>query len=667
MNKDFRLSKHFLDNLSDEELYLLINIVPKEQLLASIKKHPKKFKNETKGCRIDKDSRMLMDRLSNIYFNRMKKSDIDIINILNEDINFVINVVNRHIFEVTSNKDFFQEVISSNNINAFDKLINIMLDQLKPEYIKIFFELTYNELSNEQNNYIDTQIETIMLKRKLREEISKELEEQYISKVRNIKNDYKKYSSNQDKIIKEIKEKLNTMDIRFFNEKNNSNLLKNEIKKINIEKKSEIDYLQKHINKLNCKIDKIEEENFTLKDNVQCKEFTIQNLEKQLNMKYDEYSFKAQEKWNSENKKLLSIQKNCYEECENLERVKMMLNSSIKVLKNERTQLEKKVSECRSIVSRFIENIDEKLIEKALYDSLVNLNTNNFIQASNNRLQKGSDLYIKDNIVEKNIEKCKNIHDFSENIAVNLENIGIKDSTDKVANYIIGILAAGMTPLICGYKSREIATSISISYSGETPYIITLPNGYTNSKQLLEIYNSAKSNVVLIEDAVGTMNENALMPLLREREQKGFVSKVLLLSTENIDSVKYMPFNLFNQIALVMINKYGVNKNNHYEISNAQKVMKEFSLINEFEKEYKIIKKLTYDLKLGSPYEILRAIIVAYSQELSNSKAAFEGYLNSELMFIGKCNNVLVDLEKNIQKHQLGESLLEIVRGGLNG
>ena len=55
-----------------------------------------------------------------------------------------------------------------------------------------------------------------------------------------------------------------------------------------------------------------------------------------------------------------------------------------------------------------------------------------------------------------------------------------------VANYIIGILAANMSPLICGYKAREIAAAISISYSGETPYIISLPNGYTNSKELLK-------------------------------------------------------------------------------------------------------------------------------------------------------------------------------------
>ena len=306
-------------------------------------------------------------------------------------------------------------------------------------------------------------------------------------------------------------------------------------------------------------------------------------------MKYDEYSVSAQERWNLENEELLNAQKSLDEECKRLGKTKMILNNSIRSLETEKNQLKDKITEYKNIVSEFIENIDEKLIEKALYDSLLKFDTNSLMQAQNTGC-KVTDLYIKNNEISTNMEKCDNINDFAENIAINLENIGVKGTADEVANYIIGILATGMTPLICGYRAREIATSISASYSRETPYIITLPNGYTNSRELLELYNSAQSNVILVEDAVGTMNGNALQPLLRERSQKKFSSKLLLLATENIDSVKYMPPSLLNQVALVMINKYGMNKEIGYEFSDARNVLEEFTLSNNFKMKIKLLE-----------------------------------------------------------------------------
>ena len=62
----------------------------------------------------------------------------------------------------------------------------------------------------------------------------------------------------------------------------------------------------------------------------------------------------------------------------------------------------------------------------------------------------------------------------------------------------------------------------------------------------------------------------------------------------------------------------------------------------------------------------MRSSIVAYSQRLSNPEVALQGYIRSELMFISKCNNMITDLEKNIKKYQLGDPLVEIIRGDLD-
>lgn len=664
MNNRIILSDDFLDKLSDEEIYLLIDAFPNERLLYPIKKYPKEFREETKGCWINEKSKMLMDRLPSIYFNRIKKSDGNIIEIVRMSTNNDLIIVNEHIFEVTSDENFFKKTIASNDIDKLRELMDIISEQLRPEYIKIFFKLMDQELSDEQNNYIDKKSQKMIIERSLREEISKELAQDYKVEVKNIKDANKVEKQKQDKKIKKTEKKLNNIKAELSREKRHSSSLMQDIEKIKAEKDDEINILKKHIEKLGFQIDKLENERLKLKFNSEEKDLIIENLNKDLELRYDEYCVIAQEKWNLENKNLLEKQKDLQKDNNNLGKIIDKLSKTIQALKIEKIQLENKISEYNDIAYNFIDNIDKKLIENALHNSLLKCCLNNSKETQSKSIGNNtSNIYIKNNQKASNIDKCMDIYDFAENIAINLENMGVKDITDGIANYVIGILASGMTPLICGYRAREIATAISTSYSGETPYIITLPNGYTDSKELVEIYNSAESNVILIEDAVGTMNENSLMPLLRERPQNKFSNKLLLLSTENLDSIKYMPPNLLNQVALVMISRFGMSKNMDYIMSDARDALKEFTALDNSEDKNRITKKLLSNLKLENPYDTLRTEIISYSQKLSNYESALQEYLRSELIFICNCNNTIIELEENIKKCQLDDELLKIIRG----
>lgn len=664
MNTKIKLSNDFLDNLSDEEIHLLINIIPNNKLLQPIKKNPKEFKNETKGCRIDIKSKLLMDRLPNIYCDRIRRGDSNIINFIRRNITVEINVVNDHIAKKTLDKNFLNKMMLSNDIDKFAELIDIILKLLKPEYVRLFFKLIDQELSKEHYDYMNIRLQEAMIEQKLEEKITKKLEEEYEERIVDIQDYHKIEKQNQDEEIRKTIKELNHVELELSNEKKYSKTLIKEIENIEMQKNDEIDGLKKHIKKLDFQIDKLENEILKLKSEIEDKALIIESQNEELELTYTEYSIIAQKKWNIENKNLLKSLDILKKEYNDLEKTKNELTEIIKELEMKRVELENKISEFKEITYNFIDNIDEKLIEKALYNSLLKYNFNNLnVQ---NMHYEGTGLYIKNNEKEINVSKCTNIHDFAENIAINLENIGVKDIADEAANHIIGILATGMTPLICGYKAREIATAISASYSGETPYIITLPSGYTNSRELVEIYNSTDSNVILIEDAVGTMNENALMPLLRERSENGFLNKVLLLSTENLDSIKYIPFNLLNQVALVMINNYGMNHNTKYKVSDARDILQQFLPLNSFKDEYKIIKKLLFNLKFRDPYKILRSKIIAYSQKLSNPKVALQGYLRSELMFICSLNNTISDLENNITIYRLDDSLVEIIRSELD-
>ena len=105
---------------------------------------------------------------------------------------------------------------------------------------------------------------------------------------------------------------------------------------------------------------------------------------------------------------------------------KRQLSENIQILKSKHQQMEDKLSEYRKVVSSFIENIDRNLIEKALNDSLL---------YSPSNYKVSSNLFVKSNKLASDIEECSSIHDFAENIAVNLENIGVRKVADDLANY----------------------------------------------------------------------------------------------------------------------------------------------------------------------------------------------------------------------------------------
>jgi hypothetical protein len=232
MSKDDKLSNDFLEMLSDEELYLLIDMLPYKPFFELIKNNPKEFKNETMGCTMNISSNMLKKRVPDILFNRIKRHDIPITNTVTRNTNTIISIVNKHIFKETSDEYFLEKTIESNDINNFIKLIDIILDVLKPEYIKLFLKLIGKELSDEQNDYIDTGMEITVMKKEIEHKVRKELEEEYRDQISEIEKIHRTEIANQVEKTKEIKEKLIAIEAELSDKKEHLNLLNNEIEKI---------------------------------------------------------------------------------------------------------------------------------------------------------------------------------------------------------------------------------------------------------------------------------------------------------------------------------------------------------------------------------------------------------------------------------------------------
>jgi hypothetical protein len=320
-----------------------------------------------------------------------------------------------------------------------------------------------------------------------------------------------------------------------------------------------------------------------------------------------------------------------------------------------------------TVKEEYIKNIDENIIKDTLNSSLLKYNNKKeFFPIENKNM-----LFTKGGVLNESIDLCNNVNVFADNIANNLESITKRNEADKLSNYIIGILASGLIPLICGYRSREIAAAISIAYCGEIPYIITLPNGYNNANELINQCTKSKFNTILIEDGIGSMNENTLLPIFREMLNVKCSNKLLFLSTEDTELLKYMPKNLYNYVALVNINCYLLDKDTDFICCDSKAVLKKFIANIDYSEDYKKVKNILKSLKLDSLYVLLRSNIINYTSKLSNLKEAVECYIKSELKLLCEHGNLYEQFEKNILSSEIGgcnykDVILDILKGENN-
>lgn len=660
MKVPIEFQKDILNNLSDEDLYLLIKSIPAEILLAPIKKRRKDFNAETSGYQIDIKSKMMVDKLPSIYFNRFKKGDGYITRIIASYAGVIINTINNMLIEKTKDKTYLSKAVNSHDITIFANLIEIILIQLKPENIKLFFKLTGYQLTISQNEYIDREIPLLIEKLKLRKKIEKKIRLDFDEKIIKFNNEHKEKIANFHITIDNLKAQIQMKEQEIVDCKKHTNDL--------------INQLTQNKQATQTKMSKVDSSIIQLKDEIERAELQVldkmallaeqQTLNKDINKKLksrnDEFSVLAKEKWEIENKKLISQHQNLDNDCGKLRNEEKQLKGKIEFL-------EGRVDYWDKLVSEYVDNIDKSIIENALNVSMLN-----FYKSTTKNDVIATDFinypYIKESVKAENISFCANINTLAENIANNLETIGVGTVADETANYIIGVLAAGLVPLICGYKAREIATAVSVAYSGETPYIITLPNGYANAKGLADLYCQSNSGLILIEDAIGTMNENSLLPLLREKSQVGFSQKILILSAENMDSLKYMPNNLYNYVALISIERIAMSKKQGYIYSDAKDIMQRFSGSITSAESHKKMKKLLKNFKLSQWFVESRANVIAHSNEVSNLEQAVKGFARCELRLICKFKNMYEQIEKNIDLNDgnLGNVLLDIINGSID-
>ena len=662
-----------IEELDNGDKQILLELIPKKDLFDFIKNNNKFFSKELYGIRIDKKSKLLQQKLPEIILKSFLKGDmlttkyihIRIRELLEEFNSYVYFKLNKDkellaYFEknVVNSKEqsflcvqpnflakdaariknssylcmqYINSIIQTKNKQYYVKLVEILLDKLDSEQIFLYFTLNEISLKVRQIQLLEKSIENALEYIKLKETIKEECREELEDKIRIIKTENETLLEQEKIINRDLINEINQKDkeIREIHQKYEQKEHQIEILNKNIEE------LEKKIQEFNVKYKGINEdfinekqelqnqlekeliEKRKLKDEILGQDKIIEKLNKELDEIYDEYNKNFELELSKKNKVLLEEESNLKDSISNL-------NQSIKELKIEVDNLElekqkkiKKVNEYDEIVFNFIENIDKELINSAIKSSMLNYNV------STETRQKSTELYIKKNVkVDRNkVELFDDIDEFSDMICDNFENIGIGKIRNELSDYIVSVLASKMIPVIMGYKVREIAKAISYAYSAETPLIITLPDGYNDVDELLDIYRNNDSKVYLIEGAIGQMNETTILSFIKEVNDIDN-DKILLISCDDSNMKELMPSYMYEYFSLIEINDIKPVLKYDYCYGDSVNALTEFKEQKiEIDSSYSKLKKLFKNVDFNKAYIASRTLILAYLKELSQNKA----------------------------------------------
>lgn len=641
------------------------------ELSEFIIKNNKRFFNITKGIRLDSKSSLLQKRIPEAILEEIKKGNKILIKFINQELNQKINCINKTVEkELSSDKELLEIInkyktnknnkisvisyigliLETNNKRYFIRFINILLDKLPSKCISVYFTLNEIDLSTQEKILIENIVENEKTLNEIKEETKKQEKEKLKKELENIKKHYKEQIDENRKLKNEIYEIKKES-------KNNETILNKNINEKELINKN----LNEQLIEINLKNNNLELKVKNIKDNYELKlkeelnlikeaEDKILKLKNDLAIKYEDYSKKYELSLIEKNKKIIDEENNLKENIKNLNIFTKELEDKIKKLTLEEQEKKKKLDEYNSSIKNFIDNIDKEIIINALRNSMLNIN------GIKSPKEESMQLYIKNSKITSKvqIEISEDIDDFSYYLSENLKNIGVVKNRNEISDYIVSSLAAKMIPLLVGYKTREIAKAISFSYSGEMPLIITVPSGYNNVNELIELINNCKSKVILIEGLIGQMNEFVMLTLFKEYNELQESDKILLISCEDSNMVHAIPEYLLKYIVLIELVNIKPIVKQEYIYSNSIDVFNSFKNeeLDHVDSIYKKLKKIFTDLNYDNSYIISRTLILSYLCKIQDESRILENF-------------VICDLRSSFRDYELKEKFIENIQNNI--
>ncbi|PKM52141.1 MAG: hypothetical protein CVV02_03910 [Firmicutes bacterium HGW-Firmicutes-7] len=537
-----------LELLNDNDINILCENCDLNMLISPIKHNSKKYAKYVKFLgNMDKKSQLVQMNMPKFAYELFRKSDSNYIKLLSQYGNQI--------------KNNFEQILN----DAFG-------DEFSPKdlakYTIIEYHSLFETILRGTDCHLDLELFFVQMKmfgydidEAIKLEINKEFT--YVSEVEKIRTDILRNQKQEIQIMK------SDLENQFHEQINDKNKTIKQLKLENVELKKKSEIQKDSIEKLSEEMDRLNSEASTAlkstdnqlnekKTEIQKSKIYIEELVKDieelkimLNDKSEKYFDELSMRWESEN------QDKMYDRLvleEHISEFEVQIKELEEIISNKESLLEK----WNYSIENFYGEIDKKIIEHRIESKLFSdyaLATNETNSAQKILSQGGSAFVLKGQTGLDN-ESCKDVDEYFEIVENNLTNIGVKMPERTISHCFNAAINVNLVPLICGYNARKIALALIAARYGEIPEIISLPIGFSNSIELIDMIKRAETKTIIVEDAFGTMNENVLLPYLRNVL---IYEKKVVFTTEGATELKYLPMHFFNYIKLIVSTKM-INK-----------------------------------------------------------------------------------------------------------
>ena len=592
-----KINTDLLDFLSDDDIKVLIQSFDLKWMLGPFKQNSKNYsKYISQLGRLDSRSMMVKKNLPNIVYKLYQKKDINICimisvyaNKFREDLLDILKEHNITInyFNKNDVSEIIQTLISINNKKLYGFDMELFLVQLKMNGVVVEKDKAH------------------------------ELEKKWYKYIQNKLSEAQKEAENIKKIL-ESNNRKNIDSITKFKKK---------IKEIEINlKDKEVQLSEKDIEIAQ----KIEETKTLSKE--------LEKYKKELSD--DEKIYKEQWKKQLEDENIELMRTN-----EQLKNDICEMTDKIQVLSEE---FNKKTKDIETIKNEMIVCSNELDNKKREIDEIAVTQKEKIVKSDILYVKAGDlILYVEPGMCNTANKVYTSLEKYKMSIDTNLEQIGCKTDGEDLEDFFDSAIGVGLIPMLCGYGARKMAMGLVAARYGEIPTIISMPAGYKDIDTLNDKINNAETEVIVVEDLFGKMNEEIILPILRRD-----IDKQLLFCCESLECMKYVAKYFYNYIQILVLKKVSNKKIETFVFSDARDIFKNI----EIGKKADIAKKVKRILKntdMSDRYIQSRRDLLTYVVEImhQNEEDALKFWFNSELKYILDTNQkeqVLKNLENNL-------------------
>ena len=488
-----KINTDLLDFLSDDDIKVLIQSFDLKWMLGPFKQNSKNYsKYISQLGRLDSRSMMVKKNLPNIVYKLYQKKDINICimisvyaNKFREDLLDILKEHNITInyFNKNDVSEIIQTLISINNKKLYGFDIELFLVQLKMNGVVVEKDKAH------------------------------ELEKKWYKYIQNKLSEAQKEAENIKKIL-ESNNRKNIDSITKFKKK---------IKEIEINlKDKEVQLSEKDIEIAQ----KIEETKTLSKE--------LEKYKKELSD--DEKIYKEQWKKQLEDENIELMRTN-----EQLKNDICEMTDKIQVLSEE---FNKKTKDIETIKNEMIVCSNELDNKKREIDEIAVTQKEKIVKSDILYVKAGDlILYVEPGMCNTANKVYTSLEKYKMSIDTNLEQIGCKTDGEDLEDFFDSAIGVGLIPMLCGYGARKMAMGLVAARYGEIPTIISIPAGYKDIDTLNDKINNAETEVIVVEDLFGKMNEEIILPILRRD-----IDKQLLFCCESLECMKYVAKYFYNYI-----------------------------------------------------------------------------------------------------------------------